>query len=62
MGDGSPSLRTRQGLNFSCYDPRAVYMTTDPVHHRRAKHIEIDIHFVHEKVPLAHLHTSTRMS
>ena len=27
-------------------------MTTNPVHHRRTKHIEIDIHFVREKVAL----------
>ncbi|WVZ97042.1 hypothetical protein U9M48_042607 [Paspalum notatum var. saurae] len=30
----------------------AVYMTGNPVHHRRTKHIEIDIHFVCEKVAL----------
>jgi hypothetical protein len=28
------------------------YMTANPVHHRRTKHIEIDIHFVREKVAL----------
>jgi hypothetical protein len=27
-------------------------MTANPVHHHRKKHIEIDIHFVHEKVAL----------
>ena len=27
-------------------------MTTNPVHHRQTKHIEIDIHFVCEKVAL----------
>ena len=27
-------------------------MTANPVHHRRTKHIEIDIHFVREKVAL----------
>lgn len=30
-------------------------MTTNPVH-RRAKHIEIDIHFVSEKVALGQVH------
>jgi hypothetical protein len=27
-------------------------MTADPIHHRQTKHIEIDIHFVREKVAL----------
>jgi hypothetical protein len=27
-------------------------MTANPVHHRRTKHIELDIHFVREKVAL----------
>jgi hypothetical protein len=27
-------------------------MTANPVHHRRMKHIEIDIHFIREKVAL----------
>jgi hypothetical protein len=35
-----------------CDNVSAVYMTTNPVHHRRTKHIEIDIHFIHEKVAL----------
>ena len=35
-----------------CDNVSAVYMTTKPVHHRRTKHIEIDIHFVREKVAL----------
>ena len=30
----------------------AVYIASNSVHHRRTKHIEIDIHFVHEKVAL----------
>ena len=29
-----------------------VYMAGNPVHHRRTKHIELDIHFVREKVAL----------
>ena len=30
----------------------AVYLSENPVHHRRTKHVELDIHFVREKVAL----------
>ncbi|WVZ77788.1 hypothetical protein U9M48_025612, partial [Paspalum notatum var. saurae] len=30
----------------------AVYMAANPVHHKRTKHIELDIHFVRERVAL----------
>jgi hypothetical protein len=30
-------------------------MSSNPVQHRRTKHIEIDIHFVWEKVALGHV-------
>lgn len=30
----------------------AVYMTANPVHHLRTKHIELDTHFIREKVSL----------
>jgi hypothetical protein len=35
-----------------CDNVSAVYMSHNPVHHRRTKHIELDIHFVREKVAL----------
>ena len=35
-----------------CDNVSVVYMTANPVHHRRTNHIEIDIHFVREKVAL----------
>ena len=35
-----------------CDNVSTVYMTSNPVQHRRTKHIEIDIHFVREKVSL----------
>jgi hypothetical protein len=34
----------------------AVYMSPNPLHHRRTKHIEIGIHFVREHVALGELH------
>ena len=36
-------------------DISAVYMSTNPVHHRRTKHIELDIHFVRDKVALGEI-------
>jgi hypothetical protein len=35
-----------------CDNISAVYMSTNPVHHRGMKHIKLDIHFVREKVAL----------
>ena len=35
-----------------CDNVNTVYMTGNPVHHRCTKHIEIDIHFVRDKVAL----------
>lgn len=35
-----------------CDNVSACYMSTNPVHHRRTKHIELDVHFVREKVAL----------
>jgi hypothetical protein len=32
-----------------------VYLSRNPVHHRRMKHMEIDIHFVREKIVLGEL-------
>jgi hypothetical protein len=35
-----------------CDNISSVYMSRNPVHHRRTKHIELDIHFVREKVAI----------
>ncbi|MFS7986065.1 putative RNA-directed DNA polymerase [Helianthus anomalus] len=38
-----------------CDNVSAVYLSDNPVQHQRTKHIEIDIHFVREKVRLGHV-------
>jgi hypothetical protein len=38
-----------------CNNVAAVYKSANPVHHKRTKHIELDIHFVHERVQLGDL-------
>ena len=38
-----------------CDNISAVYLSENPVHHRRTKHVELDIHFVREKVQLGHI-------
>lgn len=35
-----------------CDNVSAVYLSANPVHHRRTKHIELDIHFVREQLAL----------
>ncbi|XP_062182142.1 uncharacterized mitochondrial protein AtMg00810-like [Phragmites australis] len=32
-----------------CDNISAVYMSENPIHHRRTKHVELDVHFVREK-------------
>jgi hypothetical protein len=39
-----------------------VYLSTNPIHYQRTKHVEIDLHFVREKVAISQvrvLHIST---
>lgn len=38
-----------------CDNISVVYMSHNPVQHQRTKHVEMDIHFVHEKVTLGHI-------
>jgi hypothetical protein len=33
-----------------CDNISAIYMSSNPVHHKRTKHIELDIHFVREHI------------
>ncbi|GKE12781.1 ribonuclease H-like domain-containing protein, partial [Tanacetum coccineum] len=46
-----------------CDNVSAIYMSANPLQHHRTKHIEIDIHFVHDKVAAGHvrvLHVPSR--
>lgn len=46
-----------------CDNVSAIYLTRNPVQHQRTKHIEMDIHFVREKVARGHvrvLHVPSR--
>lgn len=38
-----------------CHNISSVYMAHNPVKHQQTKHIEIDIHFVREKVAMGHV-------
>ena len=45
----------RRATLVYCDNISAVYMTSNPVQHQRTKHIEIDIHFVQERVAVGDL-------
>ncbi|GJU80454.1 ribonuclease H-like domain-containing protein [Tanacetum coccineum] len=38
-----------------CDNVSAIYMSANPVQHQRTKHIEIDIHFVRDRVAAGHV-------
>ncbi|KAG7548055.1 hypothetical protein ISN44_As12g032640 [Arabidopsis suecica] len=37
---------------FYCDNISAVYLSTNPVQHQRTKHVEIDLHFVRERIAM----------
>ena len=49
------SAPLRRATLVYCDNISAVYMTFNPVQHQRTKHIEIDLHFVRERVAVGDL-------
>jgi hypothetical protein len=45
----------RRATLVYCDNVSAVYLSSNPVQHQRTKHVEIDLHFVREKVALGHV-------
>ena len=49
---GELSCPVNKATVVFCDNVSAVYMASNPVHHKQTKHIELDIHFVRECVQL----------
>jgi hypothetical protein len=45
-----------KGLLVYCDNISVVYLSTNLVQHQRTKHIEIDLHFVHERIGIGVVH------
>lgn len=45
-------LCTFEATSVYCDNVSAVYLSNNPFHHQRTKHVEIDIHFVRDQVAL----------
>jgi UDP-N-acetyl-D-mannosaminuronic acid transferase (WecB/TagA/CpsF family) len=45
----------QQATLVYCDNISVVYLSANPVQHRRTKHIEIDLHFARESVQLGHV-------
>ena len=45
------ALLTKSTLVY-CDNVNAVYLTTNPIQYQRMKHVEIDLHFVRERVAI----------
>ncbi|XP_040383514.1 uncharacterized mitochondrial protein AtMg00810-like [Oryza brachyantha] len=60
---GELHVKLEKATLVYCDNISAVYLSKNPVHHGRAKHVELDIHFVREKVAVGDIrvaHIPTR--
>ena len=61
---GELHVKIDKAMLLYCDNVSAFYLTDNPVHHGRTKHIELDVHFVQEKVAIGDLrvrHVPTTM-
>jgi hypothetical protein len=49
------SSLTRSTLVY-CDNVSAVYLVSNSIQHQRMKHVEIDIHFIHNKIVIGEVH------
>ena len=43
-------VKNKQGIELNCDNKIAMHIAPNPIYHERTKHIEIDCHFVREKI------------